>query len=346
MSNIYDHMTNCTLCRRNCGVNRAEGQVGVCGQTSDIRICRAALHMWEEPCISGNRGSGTVFFAGCSLHCVYCQNYAISMKSPGKAETAGTMATTESPETTAESTESATESSGSAAETPAIPGRVVTIEELSDIFMDLEKQGANNINLVTPTHFVPQIATALRLSRSRGLGIPIVYNTGSYDNTETLKLLDGLVDIYLPDLKYYSPELGQRYSMAADYFTGASAAISEMVRQVGEPEFAEVPGEDAPIMKKGVIVRHLVLPDHTDDSENVIKYLYETYKDMIYISILHQYTPVSGNPGIYKFPELNRTITDEEYDTVVDYAIDLGVENGFIQESGADLESFIPAWDI
>lgn len=266
---------------------------------AEIMAARAALHFWEEPCISGETGSGTVFFSGCVLRCVYCQNHNI-------------------------------------AESRA--GRIIGWERLSEIFLELQDKKANNINLVTPTHFVPQIALALERAKLGGLHIPVVYNTGSYERVETLKRMEGLVDIYLPDLKYMSSRLGERYSHAADYFETASAAIAEMVRQTGEPDFDDKSG----LMKKGVIVRHLVLPGCTADSKKVISYLYHTYGDRIYISIMNQFTPVCD---LSSFPELNRRITAREYEKIVDYALDIGVENGFIQEGNTAEESFIPEFD-
>lgn len=304
----------CTLCPRNCCIDRSSGQTGFCGQTNEIKAARAALHMWEEPCISGTQGSGTVFFSGCTLRCVYCQNASIAI---GKS------------------------------------GKIISTERLSEIFLELQNQGANNINLVTPTQFVPQIARALEHSKSHGLTLPVVYNTGSYEHVETLRRMDGLVDVYLPDLKYYSSELSMRYSHAKDYFAVASKAIAEMFRQTGAPVFNEAPLESSdeslsdyetmPLITRGVIVRHLVLPGCTDDSKKVIEYLYNTYGNRIYISIMNQYTPIAALPD---YPELNRKITTKEYDTVVDYAISLGVENGFIQEGETAQESFIPPFDL
>lgn len=294
-----DMLKACTLCPRECGANRIEGHAGYCGQTGRIMAARASLHMWEEPCISGQNGSGTVFFSGCSLGCVYCQNHAIAS---GRA------------------------------------GRAVSIERLSEIFLELQEKGAHNINLVTPTHFIPQIAEGLTLAKNNGFSLPVVYNTGSYEKAESLKLLDGLIDIYLPDLKYHSSELSQRYSQAADYFLYASQAIAEMFRQVGRPVFDDASG----LMKRGMIIRHLVLPGCVRDSKKILKYLYRTYGDAVYISILNQFTPV---PGLDNYPELNRAITDREYNAVVDFAVSLGIENGFIQEGGTASESFIPPFD-
>lgn len=289
--------TNCMLCPRSCGVDRENGQTGVCGCPADIYIARAALHMWEEPCISGKEGSGTIFFTGCSLRCVFCQNRKIAL---GKV------------------------------------GQMITKDRLVQIFFELKEQGANNINLVTPTHYVPQIREALLDAKKQGFDLPVVYNTSSYETVETLKMLDGLIDIYLPDMKYFSPELSQKYSNAPDYFEVADKAIAEMVRQVGEPIFQ---GE---MLKKGVIVRHMILPGHTKDSKNVIKHLVDTYKNSIYISIMNQYTPLDE---MKNYPEINRKITKREYEKVIDYALDIGLEQGFIQGDETAKESFIPDFD-
>lgn len=334
-------MENCMLCPRECRVNRKKGEMGVCGQTAAIKAARAALHMWEEPCISGQNGSGTVFFSGCNLGCIFCQNHNIAT---GKA------------------------------------GIEISIERLAEIFLEVQEKGANNINLVTAGHFVPQVVEALKLAKQQGLYLPIVYNTSSYEKVETLRLLEGYVDIYLPDLKYVDSAISSRYSHAADYFTCASAAIAEMVRQVGEPEFvferaAGKEGSSAEfladekkkiseqqnnmifdaaeyqerseageplLMRKGVIVRHLVMPDCVEDSKRVISYLLKTYGGQIFISIMNQYTPL---PQCREYPELSRRVTEVEYDAVVDYAIELGIENGFIQEGDVAEESFIPEFD-
>ncbi len=299
----YDsYMKECTLCPRNCHANRLEGKRGCCGQTARLQAGRAALHFWEEPCISGEKGSGTVFFSGCVLRCLFCQNRTIAESRAGKE---------------------------------------ISVERLAEVFLELQEKGANNINLVTPTHFVPQIAAALERAKTGGLSIPVVYNTGSYEKVETLRIMDGLVDIYLPDLKYASPRLGERYSNAPDYFPVASAAIAEMVRQVGEPILEEDP-DGQELMKKGVIVRHLLLPGCGADSRRVLQYLHETYGDSIFISIMNQYTPMGE---FVDYPELNRRITSREYDRIVDYALQIGVEKGFIQEGDTAEESFIPAFD-
>lgn len=299
-------MKICTLCPRSCAVDREKGERGICGQTEVLKVARAALHYWEEPCISGTEGSGAVFFSGCSLHCVFCQNHNIANGTAGKE---------------------------------------ITVERLAEIFLELQEKKANNINLVTPGHFVPQIVTALERAKGQGLTIPIVYNTSSYENVDTIKKLEGLVDIYLPDFKYMSPELSKKYSHAADYGVVAKAAIAEMVRQTGAAKFAgggADPVEEGRLMRRGTIVRHLLLPGCTEDSKAVIRYLYETYGNRIYISIMNQFTPLEG---LKDYPELNRRITEEEYDEVVDYAIDLGVECGFIQEGDTAEESFIPEFD-
>lgn len=291
----------CTLCPRNCAVDRKIGEKGICGQSNELKVARAALHFWEEPCISGTTGSGTVFFSGCSLHCVFCQNEQIANGSVGKT---------------------------------------ISIERLVEIFFELEKQGANNINLVTPGHFIPQIREALFRAKQQGLSLPIVYNTSSYESLEALRSLEGLVDIYLPDFKYMSSDLSKKYSHAADYAEVAKTAIAEMVRQTGAPVFDE-DGEDG-LIKRGTIVRHLTLPGCMEDSKEILTYLHETYGEQIYISIMNQFTPLENVAG---YPELNRKITGEEYDELIDFAIDLGIEQGFIQEGETAEESFIPDFD-
>lgn len=292
------NLKDCVLCPRECHVDRTAGKKGYCRSTDELVVARAALHMWEEPCISGEEGSGTVFFSGCSLGCVYCQNSSIAK---------------------------------------GLAGKRITTERLAEIFLELQDKGANNINLVTPDHFVPHIKNALNISHKNGLTLPIVYNCSGYEKAETLRLLEGYIDVYLPDFKYMSAEPAEKYSNCRNYFSVASKAIGEMVRQAGKPIF-----DDRGIMQKGVIVRHLTLPGYFEDSKRIIKYLHETYGDSIYISIMNQYTPVIKN---MIFPELNRKITEEEYDELVDYAIEIGVENGFIQEGETAFESFIPEFN-
>ena len=292
-------MSICTLCPRSCGADRAAGQKGYCGVGgTKIKAARAALHMWEEPCISGSQGSGTVFFSGCPLRCVYCQNRDIARAGAGKE---------------------------------------ITVERLSEIFLELQEKGAANINLVTPTHYTSEIVKAVAEARDGGLTLPIVYNCGGYEKPETLRTLEGIVDIYLTDFKYMDAEAARRYSHAPDYPEIAKEALGEMVRQQPEPVF-----DEKGMMKKGVIVRHLLLPGHLKNAEAVVKYVYETYGNRVYLSLMNQYTPL---PGMEKWPEINRKVTRREYDRLLDYAVELGVENGFIQEGRTAEESFIPAFD-
>ncbi len=297
---FHDKMKNCKLCPRDCMTKRAMGDTGYCGESDIVRIARAALHMWEEPVISGEKGSGTVFFTGCNLKCIFCQNASIASNEVGKEVNEG---------------------------------------ELADIFMRLESEGSHNINLVTPAHYVPQVAKAIRLAKDRGLAIPMVYNTSSYEKVETLQFLDGLIDIYLPDYKYIDRSLAKAYSKAEDYPEVAKEAIAEMYRQVGEPVFDEESG----LMKKGVIVRHLIMPGAVRNAKAVIDYLYNTYGDDIYISLMNQYTPMKE---FGEYPELNRKVTKREYENVIQYALDKGVTNAFIQEGDTAKESFIPAFDL
>ena len=294
----------CSLCPRNCSVDREAGKVGYCGQTDKIYVARAALHMWEEPCISGKEGSGTVFFCGCPLRCIFCQNHKIALGKEADGERIG---------------------------------KETSIGRLKEIFLELQDKGANNINLVTGTHYIPQITEALKKSKEEGLQIPIVYNTSGYEKAESLQLLEGLVDVYLPDMKYMSQELSKEYSNAPDYFEVASKALDEMMRQVGEPVF-----DDRGYIKKGVIVRHLVLPGSTKDSKAVLDYLWSTYGNRIYISIMNQYTPMEQ---IKNHPLLSRKVTKREYSKVVNHALSLGWENGFIQEGETAKESFIPGFN-
>ena len=289
---------NCLLCPRKCGINRSTGQTGVCGVSSEIKVARAALHYWEEPCISGKRGSGAVFFSGCSLHCVFCQNREIS---DGKE------------------------------------GKVISKERLSDIFMELADKGANNINLVTPGQYIPDIVWAVNDAKSRGMKLPIIYNTSGYENVTELKLLEGIVDVYLPDFKYMDSTLSARYSRAKDYPSVAKQALSEMVRQQPDVVIDNATG----LIQKGVIVRQLLLPGHVNDAKAVLKYLYDTYHDHVYISMMSQFTPIA----LKDYPEINRTVTRREYERLVDYALEIGITNAFIQEGDVAKDSFIPAFD-
>ena len=289
---------NCLLCPRKCGINRAAGQTGVCGVSSEIKVARAALHYWEEPCISGKKGSGAVFFSGCSLHCVFCQNREIS---DGKA------------------------------------GKVISKERLSDIFLELKAKGANNVNLVTPGQYIPDIVWAVSDARRRGMELPIVYNTSGYENADELKQLEGIVDVYLPDFKYMDSALSAKYSRAKDYPSVAKQAISEMVRQQPDVVIDNATG----LIQKGVIVRQLLLPGHVNDAKTILKYLYDTYHNSIYISMMSQFTPIA----LKDYPEINRTVTRREYERLIDYAIKIGITNAFIQEGDVAKDSFIPAFD-
>ena len=291
-------LDKCMLCPRECGVNRNKGELGFCRAENKLKIAKAYLHMWEEPPITGKNGSGTIFFSNCNLRCLFCQNYYISEE-------------------------------GNGAE--------ISIERFSEICLGLQKEGATNINLVTPTHYIPLIIDGLKLAKSRGLTIPIVYNGSGYDKKETIKLLDGIVDIYLPDFKYYNDGLASKYSYCNNYFKYACESLEEMVRQKPKCIFDEHGN-----MTSGVIVRHLLVPEMEDDSKRILKYLYETYGNNIYISIMNQYTPVRT----CKYKELNNTVSDDTYNDIIDYAWNLGIRNAFIQEGGTQSESFIPKWDF
>lgn len=294
----WELLEDCTLCPRNCHADRRNGQKGYCGVAGELYVARAALHMWEEPCITGRNGSGTVFFSGCSMGCVYCQNRNIAK---------------------------------------ALAGKHITVERLSEIFLELQEKGAHNINLVTPSHYALHIMAALDRARTGGLKIPVVYNCSGYEKVDTLRRLEGYVDIYMPDFKYMAREPAVRYSNCPDYFEHASKAVKEMLRQTGRARF----DEDG-LMKRGVLVRHLMLPGYLEDSKRIVHYLYETFGNDIWISIMNQYTPM---PEAAHYPEINRKIRTEEYEELVDYAISLGVENGFIQEGDTAQESFIPEFN-
>ena len=295
---IMNKYENCLLCPRKCGINRAAGQTGVCGVSAEIRVARAALHYWEETCISGEKGSGAVFFSGCSLHCVFCQNREIS---DGKV------------------------------------GKIISKERLRDIFLELKAKGANNINLVTPGQYIPDIVWAVSDARRYGMELPIVYNTSGYENADELKQLEEIVDVYLPDFKYMDSALSAKYSRAKDYPSVAKQAISEMVRQQPRVVIDDATG----LIQKGVIVRQLLLPGHVNDAKAILKYLHDTYQDSIYISMMSQFTPIA----LKDYPEINRTVTRREYERLIDYAIKIGITNAFIQEGNVAKDSFIPAFD-
>lgn len=311
-------MSSCRLCPRECGADRNGGETGRCGAGASILAARASLHMWEEPCISGEEGSGTVFFSGCSLGCCYCQNSRIS-----EGE-----------------------------------GFAVSEETLAEVFLKLQRQGANNINLVTAGHFLPQVGIALCLAKEEGLHIPIVYNSSGYEKAESLRLLEGLIDVWLPDLKYADPTTAQRYSSAADYPQVAKAALAEMVRQnekapdtgrlrpdslvSADSENSSFIFDERGILQRGVVVRHLLLPGHVKEAEEIVSYLWNTYADRVLVSLMSQYTPM---PSMKSDPLLGRTVTKREYEKLLDYALSLGIEEGFFQEGKAAKESFIPEFD-
>ncbi len=289
----------CILCPRECKVDRTAGAVGVCGVGARVRLARAALHYWEEPCISGTSGSGAVFFCGCGLKCVYCQNREISEN---------------------------------------MAGMEVEDDRLSEIFLELQEQGANNINLVTPGQYIPHIVQAVASARDQGLTIPIVYNTGGYEKADSLKALEGIVDIYLPDFKYLDAKTAMRYSHAPDYAEVAKLALAEMVRQQPEIEFQR----GGQLMKKGVIVRHMLLPGRLYEAKKILRYLYGTYGNRICYSLMSQYTPLAH---VSDYPELDGTVKEEAYEALVRYAVDIGIRNGYTQERGVEKESFIPHFD-
>lgn len=323
MNNSFDssRFSECRLCPRNCGADRNSGAKGYCGVDSNIYITRAALHFWEEPCISGYEdsldedagntetkisGSGTVFFSGCNLHCCFCQNYEISTGSVGQ---------------------------------------VISYERLSEIFLELQEKGALNINLVTPTHYVPWIIKALDRAKENGLKLPVLYNSGGYENVDTIKALEGYIDIWMPDMKYKSSELSKKYSNAPDYFDKAAQAINEMVAQIKRRNNGSVCQFTKGVMTQGVIVRHMTLPGAIADSKRVLRYLYESYGNDIYISIMSQYTPMKHILEGDKFPELKEKVAIKDYDRLVEFANKIGIENAFIQQGDIAKESFIPAFN-
>lgn len=294
----YIQYDSCFLCPRECGVNRNMDETGFCGETSELRLGRAALHFWEEPCISGTKGSGTVFFSGCSLSCCYCQNFNLSRGREG-----------------------------------------VKIDEkrLSQIFLDLQKQGAHNINLVTGEHFAPHIKNSLMDAINKGLNIPVILNSSGYVKDSTLELLKDVIDIYLVDFKYMNPLLAKDYSLAPDYSAVAKKAIDKMVYMCPYPKF-----DDEGILKQGVLVRHLCLPSHIEDSKNIIKYIFEAYGEKVLLSIMSQYTPYGE---CEKFTELKRRLSENEYQEIIDFCLNIGIEDAYIQEGEAALESFIPSFN-
>lgn len=291
-------LEKCTICPHNCGINRTSNQIGRCKSKDTVKIALYSIHNFEEPCISGKKGSGTVFFSNCNMNCVFCQNYEISQQGKGKE---------------------------------------ITIEELAEIFIKQQEKDVENINLVTPTSYVPQIIEAIKVARNKGLKLPIVYNTNGYEKVETLKMLEGYVDIYLPDFKYSDNELAKRLSKVDNYFEIATQALTEMYRQTGKAVF-----DDRGIMQKGMIIRHLVLPNHILNSRKVLKWINENMHD-VYVSVMAQYFPTYKAKDI---EDINRKLTKEEYEQIENYLYRLDLENGYIQELGEHEEEYVPKWDI
>lgn len=292
-------LENCMLCPHKCGINRINGNKGRCKCDDKLKIALASLHMFEEPCISGTNGSGTVFFSNCNLNCVYCQNYEISQLGKGKE---------------------------------------ISIEHLAEIFLNQQEKKAHNINLVTPTMYVYQIIEAIKIAKSKGLNIPIIYNSNGYENIETIKLLDGYIDVYLPDLKYYSNEMSKKYSKVDNYFETATRAIKEMYNQVGKAKF-----DENGLIKRGVIIRHLVLPNHIQNSKNILKWISENMPSDVYVSVMSQYFPTykSKNDDL-----INRKLTKKEYKEVFNYLYSLDLKNGYIQDLGSHEEEYVPDFDL
>jgi Uncharacterized Fe-S protein PflX, homolog of pyruvate formate lyase activating proteins len=295
--NSLDMLNNCNLCYRQCNVDRNNNVLGYCKAGKNLKVARAALHLWEEPCVSGENGSGTVFFSHCNFSCVFCQNHEISQEYLGKE---------------------------------------ITIERLSEIFLELQAQAANNINLVTPTHYIPQIIEAIKISKNKGLSIPILYNTNGYDTLDSIKALRGFIDVYLPDFKYYDDKYAIKYSKINNYKENLIPVLKEMYDQVGEVKF-----DENGIIQKGMIIRHLMLPSLLFDSKKVIDTIYATFNDKVYISIMNQYTPMHKSCD---FPEINKPLNPKHYDSLVDYALSIGVTNGFIQEEGSSSKAFVPSF--
>lgn len=292
-------LNKCNICPRKCNADRSSDALGFCKSSTVVKVAKAYAHMWEEPCISGKKGSGTVFFSNCNLRCVFCQNHEISQQCTGKE---------------------------------------ISIERLSKIFLEQQQRGCHNINLVNPTHYVPQIIDAIKLSRRNGLTIPIAYNSNGYENIETIRSLKGYIDIYIPDLKYFDDKYAIKYSKAPNYFNIASKAIMEMYNSVGTPIF-----DDKGIMKSGVIIRHLMLPGLLFDSKKVVDYIYKAFGDDVYLSLMNQYIPMYGAES---YPEINKPLNPKHYDSLVDHCIDLDYKNAFIQESGTSSEVFVPDFNL
>ena len=297
---MLEELDKCTICPHECKINRNEGKIGRCKSTDKIKIALYSTHNFEEPCISGKKGSGTVFFSNCNLNCVFCQNYEISQQTRGKE---------------------------------------IEIEDLAKIFLEQQKKKLENINLVTPTSYVPQIIEAIKIARKEGFNLPIVYNTNGYEKVETIKKLDGYVDIYLPDLKYAEDDLAKKYSKVDNYFDIATKAILEMQRQVGKPKLNK-----EGVMQKGIIVRHLVLPSHIENSKKVLKWIKENIYKENYVSIMAQYFPCYKAKEEKEYNDINRKLTNEEWNKIEKYVEELDFENGFIQELGEHEEEYVPKW--
>lgn len=293
------NINKCNICPHNCGIDRENNMIGRCKGTDKAKLALSSLHLFEEPCISGENGSGTVFFSNCNMSCVYCQNYEISSEGFGIE---------------------------------------VSIEKLAEIFINQQNNNANNINLVGPTIYAMQIKEAIILAKQKGLKIPIIYNTSGYEKVETLKQLEGYIDVYLPDFKYASNELGEKYSNVKNYYDYCIPAIKEMYRQVGAPKL-----DENGIIEKGVIIRHLILPNNVENTKRVLKTIKENFPEDIYISLMAQYFPA----GMAKIiPELNRKISEQEYKEIENYLYDLELENGYMQELGEHEEEYVPKFDL
>lgn len=290
-------LEKCELCPRKCGVNRLKGRIGYCGAGKNVKAAKAMLHLWEEPCISGGNGSGAVFFSNCSMSCVFCQNSDISQKHNGKE---------------------------------------MSLNRLSEIFMELQERGADNINLVSPTHYIPQIIEALRIAKSKGLSIPVIYNSNGYENVETLKYLKGYIDVYLPDIKYYSNTCSVRYSKAPDYFKYASSSVIEMFNQTGSPAF------ENGLIKRGLIIRHLLLPGLLSESKKILDWIANNLPDTVYISLMSQYVPMYNAE---KYPEINKRVSPKSYEWLLDYALSIGLKNGYMQDYNSAETAYTPEFN-
>ena len=296
---MIELLKKCEICPHKCKIDRTQNQIGRCKSKDTVKIAKASVHQYEEPCISGENGSGTVFFSNCNLSCEFCQNYEISQKGIGKE---------------------------------------ISIERLAEIFLEQQEKGVNNINLVSPTSYAVQIIEAIKIAKSKGLHLPIIYNTNGYENVETIKMLNGYIDVYLPDLKYAEEELARKYSKIENYFNIATSAIKEMYSQVGTNEY-----DENGIIKKGIIIRHLILPNHTENSKKVLKWIKENMPDDITVSVMAQYFPTYKAKNI---DDINRTITKHEYQKIENYLYMLNIKNGYIQELGKNEEMYVPVWDI